>query len=224
MERETRGIVFKGSAEGLIIVIPDEYSFERVKEEVEAKVNSAAKFFNGAKIKVLYRGINLSEQEEQELKVILDEKSGAIIESLSKNHEPLTNNHTIKNSPRVPTATKKNFFSQTDESACKFVKSTVRSGTRISFDGSVVVMGDVNPGGEIVANGNVIILGSLRGMVHAGADGQQEAFVYALKLKPTQIRIAGAIARTPDEDGEEGMIYPEIARMSGGMIIVERVY
>ncbi|MGI6050443.1 MAG: septum site-determining protein MinC [Firmicutes bacterium] len=220
MDRDIRGIVFKGNAEGLIIVIPEEYSFEQVKKEVGEKLNKATRFFSGATIKVLYRGISLNQQEELELKDILDEKSGAIIESLSKDQEPDNGALATKSTKKIPVSTRKSFFSNEDEDTCKFVRSTVRSGTRITFDGSVVVVGDVNPGGEIVATGNVIVLGALRGMVHAGAEGKRDAFIYSLKLRPTQIRIAEAIARMPDEEEEEG-ICPEIARVIDGVIIVE---
>lgn len=222
MDQETKGIIFKGNSEGLVIVIPDEYSFEKTKEEVGVKVKNAARFFSGAKIKVSYRGITMTPQEEEELKSILDEKSGAIIEGLSKDDEYRPNTFIVKSHQRVPVSTRKSFFSDIDEGTCKFVRNTVRSGTRIVFDGSVVVMGDVNPGGEIVASGNVIVLGTLRGMVHAGAEGQRDAFIYALNLKPTQIRIAEAIARMPDEE-DERIIYPEIAKITDGVIVVEQI-
>ncbi len=221
MDQDVRGIVFKGNAEGLIIVIPEEYSFEQAKEEIAAKVNNATRFFSGATIKALYRGISLNEQEEEELKDILDKKSGAIVESLSKDYEPNNSAFTTKSPKRIPVSTRKSFFSNADEGRCKFVKNTVRSGTRIAYDGSVVVMGDINPGGEIIASGNVIVLGALRGMVHAGVEGQRDAFIYALKLRPTQIRIAEAIARMPEEEGEEEII-PEIARIMDGVIVVEQ--
>lgn len=221
MDQDLRGIVFKGNSEGLIIVIPEEYNFEQAKKEIGAKVNNATRFFSGATIKVLYRGITLSNEQEEELKSILDEKSGAFIESIAKDQEPSNSAFKTKSPKRIPVSTKKSYFSKSDEGLCKFVKNTVRSGTRISFDGSIVVMGDINPGGEIIASGNVIVLGALRGMVHAGAQGQRDAFIYALKLKPTQIRIAEAIARMPDEEEQEG-VYPEIARIIDGNIVVEQ--
>lgn len=219
MDQEIKGIVFKGNSEGLVIVIPEEYSFEKAKTEIEDKVKSAARFFKGAIIKVTYRGINLTIQEEEEIKAVLDKKSGAIIESLTKEDES-KNKPLIANSiSKAALPTRKNFFSGGDEEPCKFVRSTIRSGTRIEFDGSVVILGDVNPGGEIIASGNVIVLGTLRGMVHAGAQGNREAFIYALNLKPTQIRIAEVIARMPE--GEDvNTLQPEMAIIKDGIIEV----
>lgn len=219
MEQEIKGIVFKGNSEGLVIVIPEKYDFEKAKNEIEDKVKNAARFFKGARIKVTYRGITLSAQEEEEIKSVLDKKSGAVIESLSKDDESRIKSLLAGSIPKDVVPTRKNFFSVGDEESCKFVRSTVRSGTRIEYDGSVVILGDVNPGGEIVASGNVIVLGTLRGMVHAGVQGNRDAFIYALNLKPTQIRIAEAIARMPEGEEDAG-IQPEIAKIKDGLIEV----
>ena len=100
------------------------------------------------------------------------------------------------------------------------VKKTIRSGQSINFDGSVVVLGDVNPGGEIVATGNIIVMGCLRGVAHAGAMGDENSIVTAFKLKPTQLRIANHITRSPDGDlGEPNA--PEIAKIKEGIVIIE---
>jgi septum site-determining protein MinC len=92
-----------------------------------------------------------------------------------------------------------------------FLNRTLRSGTRIEFAGHVVVMGDVNPGAEIIADGNVIIWGRLRGLVHAGAKGNRAAVICALDLSPTQLRIAEEVSGTlkPQEHPR-----PEIARIN----------
>lgn len=215
---EGRGIVFKGNSDGLVIVIPEEFDTDRIFSEIEAKISGSARFFKGARIKVTYRGVWLAEDDEARLKALLDEKSGAVIESFSREDESKTPQ--VAESWIPPAPQRKLSFSGTDESACKFIRSTVRNGTRIDFAGSVVIIGDVNPGAEVVASGNVIVLGALRGMVHAGADGSRDAFIYSLCLKPTQIRIAELIARTPDEP-DDGKICPEIANVKEGAIVVE---
>ncbi|HAF62553.1 MAG TPA: septum site-determining protein MinC, partial [Anaerolineaceae bacterium] len=66
-----------------------------------------------------------------------------------------------------------------------------RSGMKVNYPGSVVVLGDVNPGAEIMADGNVIIWGCVRGQVTAGAKGDKQAVICALELKPIQVQIAG---------------------------------
>lgn len=100
------------------------------------------------------------------------------------------------------------------------VQRTLRSGQVIRYDGNVVILGDVNPGAEVIATGNVIVMGVLRGVVHAGAGGNEDAVVVAFRLQPTQLRIANHITRAPD--GEEPVIgYPEVARIKGGVVTIE---
>src|SRR5690606_23505739 len=82
--------------------------------------------------------------------------------------------------------------------ACLLLRETVRSGRAIHHEGDVVIVGDVNPGAEIIAGGSVIVWGRLRGMVHAGAYGDHTALICALELSPTQLRIADQIAVAPE--------------------------
>ncbi|MEQ1571641.1 MAG: septum site-determining protein MinC [Myxococcota bacterium] len=93
---------------------------------------------------------------------------------------------------------------------------TLRSGTVVRFDGDVVVYGDVNPGAQIVASGNISVLGALKGVAHAGAEGDECAFVLAFDLRPTQIRIGAKIA-VPSGRGQG----PEIAVVFEDEIVVE---
>jgi len=95
---------------------------------------------------------------------------------------------------------------------------TLRSGFSIHFPGHVVVIGDVNPGAEIIAGGNIIVWGRLRGMVHAGAEGNVNAIVCALDLMPTQLRIANQISMSPKERKKA---LPEIVRLLNGEVVAE---
>lgn len=107
-----------------------------------------------------------------------------------------------------------------EEGNTLLIKRTLRSGQKINFDGNVVIVGDVNPGAEVVAAGHVIVMGQLRGVVHAGAAGDENAVVMALKLLPTQLRIAGHITRPPDEE-KQGGSGPEIASIKNGIVTIE---
>ncbi len=98
------------------------------------------------------------------------------------------------------------------------VQRTLRSGHSIRHPGHVIVLGDVNPGAEVIAGGNIVVWGHLRGVVHAGAAGDEAAMVCALDLSPTQLRIAGQIAVSPSRRGRPK---PEIARIRKGQIIAE---
>lgn len=108
------------------------------------------------------------------------------------------------------------------------VQKTLRSGQTVRFDGNIVVQGDVNPGAEIIAAGHVLVMGALRGVVHAGAKGDESATVTALAFSPTQIRIASYITRPPD-----GLVVqtapsipdtycPETAFLRDGEVVIEK--
>ncbi|MGE5139679.1 MAG: septum site-determining protein MinC, partial [Rudaea sp.] len=100
------------------------------------------------------------------------------------------------------------------------VRRTLRSGQVLRYPGPVIVFGDVNAGSEIVAGGDVLIWGRLRGVVHAGAGGDDRAVVCALVLAPTQLRIGAHIARAPD-DRSSGARGPEVARVREDRIVIE---
>jgi len=95
----------------------------------------------------------------------------------------------------------------------------VRSGQAIHHHSSVVILGDVNPGAEIVAGGDIIVWGVLRGMVHAGYPDNEQALVCSLQLSPVQLRIAHLLSRPPE--GFEAQPRPEVATIRQVQIVVE---
>jgi len=103
-----------------------------------------------------------------------------------------------------------------------FHRGTLRSGKRLDSQGHLIIIGDVNPGAELYAKGNIVVIGSLRGFVYAGSDGDDARYVVALKLQPTQLRIGKWITRPPD-DGHSGPSYPEIATVKQNTIIIEPI-
>jgi septum site-determining protein MinC len=105
------------------------------------------------------------------------------------------------------------------EGKTKFLRKTIRSGQSINYPGNIVIVGDVNPGAEIYAAGNIIVLGTLRGVVHAGTNGNEKAIIAAIKLEPQILQIGDIVTRSP-EDGAKPL-YPEVAKVKNGSIIVE---
>lgn len=101
----------------------------------------------------------------------------------------------------------------------KFYKGNLRNGMSLDFDGSLVILGDVNPGAQVTATGNILILGALKGLAHAGCKGSSEAFVFALHLIPVQLRIGSIITRFPDGDSKVNR-KPEYAYVEDGKIYV----
>lgn len=99
------------------------------------------------------------------------------------------------------------------------LKNTLRSGRIIRHVGHVIIIGDVNPGAQIIAGGDVLIWGRLRGTVHAGASGDTGAMVCALDMRPQQLRIANLVAISPPEN--QARPRPEIAFVRDGQIVAE---
>lgn len=98
-------------------------------------------------------------------------------------------------------------------------RGTLRAGDHLQSEGSVLLLGDVNPGARISAAGHVLVWGRLRGVAHAGRRGDTTARIVALQLRPLQLRIAAAVARGPEDSPPEGLA--EEARLEGGEIRIE---
>lgn len=223
---DENSVTFKGTVNGLTIILKKEATFEEIVHSMRVKINSAGKFFRGAKLAVKYKGRVLSEAEKSELYDLLVKESGAQIQSFdedvtetnNKTQEGITSNNSTERNNQIK---KYMYFKGIEEGQTKFYKGTVRSGQLISFDGNLVILGDVNPGAVIEATGNIVVMGLLRGVVHAGSDGNKEAIVAALGLNPTQLRIADIITRSPDEKGAGSNITPELAYIKDDKLFVD---
>ena len=217
---------FKGTVNCLTMILQEQDEFSFILKEIESKISEAGKFFKDAILDVKYRGKSLTRNQEQEIFDLLCKKSGAKIKSIKKEEDIKESKAEVSYKietakEHLKTKMKHFYFKGLEEGMSKFYRGTVRSGHKIDFDGNVVVIGDLNPGGEIKATGNVIVIGSLRGTVHAGADGNKDAIIIALSLKPTQLRIADVITRPPDDDSESAELLPEIAYVKDERMYIE---
>ncbi|MBC8080128.1 MAG: septum site-determining protein MinC [Gorillibacterium sp.] len=103
------------------------------------------------------------------------------------------------------------------------IKGIIRSGQSIEHEGNLMLFGDVNPGGSIYATGDIYIMGSLRGLAHAGREGNEAAIIAASHLCPTQLRIAGVISRPPDEWEFEKEAFMEFAHIRDGDMVIDKI-
>jgi septum site-determining protein MinC len=110
-------------------------------------------------------------------------------------------------------------FSGIHEGRTKFLRRTVRSGEVVNYPGNIVIIGDVNAGSQISAAGNIIVLGAMRGSAHAGNSGNPEAIVAAFYMQPEILQIADLMTRAPEEADKP--VYPEVAKIKDGTILVE---
>ncbi len=221
-------VSFKGTREGLSITL-GEGVWRDVLNELAAQLGrpSAQSFFHGARVLLDTgpRAIDVIELEEliallsqhgmTLTSVIGGPNSQDAFEQVRATIPPPPETFEVEPTAEIPAAL------PADTATAMLIHRTVRSGQRYRYSGTIVIMGDVNPGAEIIAEGDVIVWGKLRGVVHAGASGNDAAIVGALVLAPTQLRIGGYIARAPEERGRARSVTAEIARVREGRIVVE---
>ncbi len=214
MSEANSKIQIKGLRDGLLVTL-DDAPWEEQRAALFAQVDSQLEFFRGARLALDVTSQVLHVNEMVELRDQLSDRGiflwAVVSESpTTEKTAQLLGLATRISKPR-PEETRQYAVEDLGEETALFLNRTLRSGTRIEFSGHVVVLGDVNPGAEIVAEGNVIIWGRLRGMVHAGSKGNRDAVICALDLSPTQLRIADEVSATlkPQSDPK-----PEIASIN----------
>lgn len=196
-------IFIKGNKLGINAIINmDKFgNFDEMLDSLVEKLSRGKKFYKGATLTVTTDLKYINERQISKLKdVLFDEiliKDCIFEERLEK---------------------QSSVFSGVYEGRTKFVRKTVRSGQCLNYAGNLIIIGDVNNGGEVRAHGNVIVLGDLKGKVFAGDNGNENAIIAAYSLEPELISISGKITISPDDFEKTG--YPEVARLNENNIIV----
>lgn len=210
----------KGIRDGLLITF-GQAPWSNLVAALVNQIESQPSFFQGAHLSLDVGGHELRVADLSALRDQLSERGISLWAVLSES--PLTE-ATAQNlglatrisKPRSPVA--QPAAEEIPADAAKWVKGPLRSGAKVTHKGSIVILGDVNPGAEIVAGGSIIVWGRLRGVVHAGMDGDENVVVCALEMSPTQLRIADKIAVSPKKQGK---IQPEVARLQAGQLVAE---
>jgi len=213
----------KGDRQGLRLFLSEEAPFEELFAALEEQIRQGESFFRGADLMVDVGNRALSKEEVEQLAALLktwgvelrafgtvNRQSRGTIRDAGLRSVPST---TAPPSPAPEAGQRIHAISD-----ALFITRTIRSGQSVRHHGPITVFGDVNPGAEVLAGGDVVVWGRLRGVVHAGAIGDENAIVCALDLAPTQLRIASRAARAPEESGPSAG--PEVAHIEGGHIVV----
>lgn len=213
-------VQIKGIRDGLLVSLGDA-GWPVVQHALMERIEQQPAFFQGARLALDVGNQVLKTVELTQLRDQLSER-GIMLWAILSN-SPLTETTaqilglaTRITRPRPQEKTQS--IKAVDEDTAMLVHKTLRSGMRIEFAGHVIVFGDVNSGAEVIAGGSVIIWGRLRGVVHAGAQGNRAAVVCALELFPTQLRIASEIAVSPEHHGKA---QPEIVYIKNGQLQAE---
>lgn len=221
-------VSFKGTREGLCITLGDGAWHDLLNELAQQLERPGAQsFFRGARVLLetgtraigvfeLEELISLLAQHEMTLTSVSGESQAqAAFDQLRASIPPPETAEADSYTPPPPVAP-----AVEEVHPPLLIRRTVRSGQIIHHSGTVVIFGDVNPGAEVIAEGDVYVWGKLRGVVHAGASGDETAVVGALILTPTQLRIGGMIARAPDSRRPRN-VPAEVAHVRGNQIVVE---
>lgn len=230
--RMAQSVDIKGIRDGLLIRISPDLDLDW-QQDLQAELSEKQAFLSGSRVALavgqrplrreqLAGLIDFFEHHNLELWAVLAEgeetRDAARHLGLATR---LPGSHTDLNGNVLPYDAPATAVEEANEAAPGplLLKETVRSGRSIFHDGDIVIVGDVNPGAEVVAAGDVIVWGRLRGLVHAGALGDETAVICALELTPTQLRIADQIAIAPDQ--RPGTAVPERAAIRSGQIVAQ---
>lgn len=222
-------VTFKGTRDGLSITL-GEGEWHTILNELATQLSrpKAQSFFRGARVLLETNGRALDVAQLEELIALLAQREMTLVSVLGeqRSQEAFRQVRAALTPPEAvvpdtaPPAVASPPVIPADGSAALLIQRTVRSGQKYRYAGTIIVLGDVNPGAELVADGDIIVWGKLRGVVHAGASGNENAMIGALALAPTQLRIGSHIARAPDEK-RMTPTPAEIARIKFGQIVVE---
>ncbi|MDT8859526.1 septum site-determining protein MinC [Alkalihalobacillus sp. MEB130] len=192
MVQKKQNVTIKGTKEGLIFLLDDSCSYESLLEELIEKLSS--KHYQQAegpdvlvKVDIGYRF--LQEHQQAELESVITEGRNLAVQHFES---------------RVLSKEESEKLRQ--ESQTVTLMRIVRSGQVLRVNGDVLLIGDVNPGGTLMAKGNIYVMGALRGIAHAGFEGNEKAVISASLLAPSQLRIAGEIKQFEAEERMEQMM------------------
>lgn len=199
-------VMIKGYKDGLVFQMNDQCEFSDLVEELKHKLeHSHQTILSGPLIAVQIKLGNRFVTSEQ--KAILKQTIASHGNLIVKQIESLAADETDAEEHR-------RLYIQ---------KGIVRSGQSLRFEGDVLYVGDVNPGGTILSTGNIYILGVLKGMAHAGVDGDDQAIIAAALMTPTQLRISDVISRPPDEWDVNGDMLMEFAYLHDGRMEIDKL-
>ena len=190
MQLNSQPVVIKSSKNGINLVLDDKLPFTELLNEIKKKFIDSEKFFKNAQIAISFEGRSLSQNEQFEIIDVIQQYTSISIICIL-DHDKLMD-EVIQ---RRIGAYQEEHSPQTGQ----FYKGTLRSGQQIESETSLVVLGDVNPGAKVIAKGNIVVLGALKGIAYAGADGDSSCFVAALDMDPVQIKIGDHMGRSADK-------------------------
>ncbi|MFD2681435.1 septum site-determining protein MinC [Bacillus seohaeanensis] len=205
-----QNVMIKGTKEGLTLHLNDQCSFDVLKKELDEKLSTHYRENEESPlitVNIQTGNRYLPEEKQEELKDIVRQKRNLIVNDVTSN-----------------VITKSDAQKLIDEKNIDTIAGIIRSGQIVEVPGDVLIVGDVNPGGRVLAGGNIYILGVLKGIAHAGYYGNTKSVIVAAKMIPSQLRIAECLNRAPDYLGKEDVHDMECAYIDeSDQIVVDRL-
>jgi septum site-determining protein MinC len=208
-----RRVKFSGTDSGLLMRLEWDAPLPQLLVELEEHLQQSRAFFEGARVLLEIGRQPVLKHDMEQLAVVLG-RYGVILQGVipaSEHRDRL---------PTTPTPAPAPLPAPDPQVTLRLERRTIRSGESVVGEGHVVIVGDVNPGAEVIAGYNIFVWGSLRGSAYAGVPDHEDAVIAALHLAPIQLRIAGYIARPPESRSTTAST-PELARIDQQAIVVE---
>ena len=179
-EEQKQNISINLKKDEILVKIATEASHEEIIKEIENKLPKLKNLYKDEKTPIYITGKNLANKEMDKIQSMINEVLDVEVNFDSPKELGLSG---IKNT----------FERNIETSETKIHHGSLRCGTRLEFENSLVIIGDVNAGAEVIAGGNIIVTGFLKGLAHAGAKGNKSAIISARGIENPQIRIANIV-------------------------------
>jgi len=189
-------VVIKSNKYGVSIHLDPMAPYQVLVEELRVKFSNAARFFNGATMALTFEGRVLTKAQERE---IID-----VISSAAQIHITCIIDNNKRNERMYRNIVADSLEELDRQHDGQFYRGTLKKRQVLEAESSVIIIGDVDAGAIVISKGNVIVLGTIRGTVHAGAGGRQESFISALAIRSKRLKI-----------GEKGKPQPIVLRKRG---------
>ena len=206
-------VMLKSSRYGLEIHLNPQAEFSKLLREMERKLKASIKFFEGAKMAVEFKDRLLSQAEEDQLLELISKTAGIDVVCIIDRNQTKEMAYKSVIEHTMPNVRQKDG---------QFYRGTLRKRQILESDTSVLILGDVEYGAKVIAKGSVVILGRLEGSVHAGACGDDKAYVAALSMKPAYMRIGDVKAgRSLLAICRQSFKHPQIAVMGENRLVLD---
>ncbi len=185
----SQAVVIKSNKYGINLILDKNMPFQELLTAIKEKFLESEKFFKDAKMAISFEGRALTQEEEYQIIETITENTSISIICIVDNDE----SHADMVKQQIDA-----YYDSVAGREGEFYRGTLRSGQVLESVSSVVIVGDVNPGAKIISQGNIIVLGALKGNAYAGAAGDSNCFIVALEMDPIQIQIGDILAKSPD--------------------------